>query len=96
MTTTASSNQENESISQAQDYPVDLDTVDQDLDIAQKAAVIHVALDWPSGQLCRNCHERWPCRLARWGTGVLHAAGWSDEDVTTLIQRAEAGDVPWA
>ncbi len=96
MATAASSNQEHGFMEQAEDYPVDLATVHLDQDIAQKAVIVHVAQDWPGGRLCRNCGEHWPCRLARWGVNVLLAGEWSHEDITTLIEHAKAGEVPWA
>jgi hypothetical protein len=77
------------------EYPVNLETIRQDLPYAQRAVVIHQGEDWPTGQFCRNCHARWPCRLRRWGSGVLTAAGWTPQHVRRLVERAEAGDVPW-
>jgi hypothetical protein len=78
------------------DYPVDLERIRDDLPYAQRAVVIHQGEDWPTGRLCRNCHGRWPCRLARWGVSVLQAAGWTSERIAGLVARAEAGEVPWA
>jgi hypothetical protein len=78
------------------DYPVDLATIRDDLPYAQRAVVIHQGEEWPTGRLCRNCHGRFPCRLARWGVGVLKTAGWTSERIARLLERAEAGDVPWA
>jgi hypothetical protein len=78
------------------DYPVDLETIRDDLPYAQRAVVIHQGEDWPTGRFCRNCHDRYPCRLARWGVGVLQAAGWTSTRMAELLARAEAGEVPWA
>ncbi len=78
------------------DYSVDLEAIRDDLPYAQRAVVIHQGEDWPTGRLCRNCHDRYPCRLARWGVGVLQAAGWTSERMAGLVKRAEAGEVPWA
>lgn len=78
------------------DYRVDLERIRDDLPYAQRAVVIHQGEDWPTGRLCRNCHERYPCRLARWGIGVLQVAGWARERIAVLVARAESGDVPWA
>jgi hypothetical protein len=47
------------------DYPVDLERIRADLPYAQRAVVIHQGEDWPTGRFCRNCHSRYPCRLAR-------------------------------
>ena len=77
------------------DYPVNLETIRDDLPYAQRAVVIHQGEDWPTGRFCRNCHARWPCRLYRWGLAVLRAAGWTPQHVRRLVDRAEAGDVPW-
>jgi hypothetical protein len=63
------------------DYPVYLETIRQDLPYAKRAVVVHQGEDWPSGRYCRNCHARFPCRLARWGLGVLGAAGWTSERI---------------
>jgi hypothetical protein len=78
------------------DYPVDLETISADLPYAERAVVIHQGEDWPSGRFCRNCHARFPCRLARWGVGVLQVAGWTNERIAELPAQAKAGDVPWA
>ncbi len=78
------------------DYVVDLTTLRADLPYAQRAVAIHQGEDWPMGRFCRNCHDRYPCRLARWGVGLLQAAGWTSERIAGLVARAEAGDVPWA
>jgi hypothetical protein len=78
------------------DYPVDLEAVRADLSYAKRAVVIHQGEDWPSGRFCRNCHARFPCRLARWGMSVLQVAGWTSERIAELPRKAEAGDVPWA
>jgi hypothetical protein len=78
------------------DYPVDLETIRQDMPYAQRAVVIHQGEDWPTGRFCRNCHARYPCRLARWGVGVLQTADWTSRQMAQLIERAEAGEVPWA
>jgi hypothetical protein len=77
------------------DYPVHLDRLPQDVPYAQRAVVIHQGEDWPTGRFCRNCHGRYPCRLARWGVGVLQAAGWTSGQMAGLLARAEAGEVPW-
>jgi hypothetical protein len=77
------------------DYPVDLERIRDDLPYAQRAVVIHQGEDWPTGRFCRNCHDRYPCRLARWGVGVLQAAGWTSTRMAELLARAEAGEVPW-
>jgi hypothetical protein len=78
------------------DYRVDLETIREDVPYAQRAVVIHQGEDWPTGRFCRNCHDRYPCRLARWGVGVLQTAGWTSERMARLVARAEAGEVPWA
>jgi len=93
--TAASGNRKHDFMEQAEDYPVDPATVHLDQDAAQKAVTVHMAQDWPSGPVCRNCGERWPCRLARWGVNVLLAGEWSHEDITKLVEHAKAGDVPW-
>jgi hypothetical protein len=77
------------------EYPVDTVNAERDVRYAQKALVIHQGEDWPTGRFCRNCHARFPCRLARWGVRVLVAAGWTSRDMAHLVERAEAGDVPW-
>jgi hypothetical protein len=77
------------------DYPVNLETIRDDLPYAQRAVVIHQSEDWPTGRFCRNCHARWPCRLYRWGLAVLRTAGWTPQHMRRLVDRAEAGDVPW-
>jgi hypothetical protein len=77
------------------DYPVNLETIRDDLPYAQRAVVIHRGEDWPTGRFCRNCHARWPCRLYRWGFAVLRTAGWTPQHMRRLVDRAEAGDVPW-
>jgi hypothetical protein len=67
------------------DYPVELDRVPDDVEIAQRTVVIHQAEDWPAGRyLDRNDHTRWPCRLYRSGRAVLEAAGWSAVDIAAL------------
>jgi hypothetical protein len=77
------------------DYPVNLETIRQDVPYAQRAVVIHQGEDWPTGRFCRNCHARFPCRLVRWGVGVLQMAGWTSRDMARLVERAEVGEVPW-
>lgn len=77
------------------DYPVNLESIRQDLPYAQRAVVIHQGEDWPAGRFCRNCHARFPCRLARWGVGVLRVAGWTIGRIAQLVEKAEAGGVPW-
>lgn len=67
-----------------------------DLRFGQMALVIHQPIDWPAGPACRNCHGRWPCRIYRWGLDVVIAAGWSTGDITELLTRAAAGEVPWS
>jgi hypothetical protein len=78
------------------DYPVNLEAIREDLPYAQRAVVIHQGEDWPTGRFCRNCHGRWPCRLYRWGFAVLTTAGWTPQHMGRLVERAEAGDVPWS
>lgn len=70
--------------------------VNEDVRLAQRAVIVHQAEDWPAQKLCRNCHQRAPCPLHRWGLKVLLAAGWTDVDIAELVARANAGDVPWA
>jgi hypothetical protein len=79
------------------DYPVPTDRLlaERDVRYAQMAVVIHQGEDWPSGRFCRNCHARFPCRLARWGVRVLAAAGWTSRDMAHLVEQAKAGEVPW-
>lgn len=77
------------------DYPVNLEAIRQDLPNAQRAVVIHQGEDWPAGRFCRNCHAPYPCRLARWGVGVLHVAGWTNKRIAQLAEQAEAGELPW-
>jgi hypothetical protein len=76
-------------------YPVKLETIRQDLPYAQRAVVVHQGEDWPSGRYCRNCHARFPCRLACWGLAVLQTAGWTSERIAGLLERAQSGEVPW-
>jgi hypothetical protein len=76
-------------------YPVNLETIRQDLPYAKRAVVIHQGEDWPAGRFCRNCHARWPCRLYRWGFGALGAAGWTADMMRGLVARAEAGELQW-
>ncbi len=78
------------------DYPVDPERGDQDLEPAQKAVAVHQPEQWPSGRYCRNDHSRWPCRLYRWGHQVLWLAGWREAEFVELLLRAESGDVPWS
>jgi hypothetical protein len=78
------------------DYSVSLETLREDLPYAQRAVVIHQGEDWPTGRFCRNCHARYPCRLARWGVNVLQVAGWTSERIAQLVAQAKAGKVPWA
>ncbi len=82
-------------MSALEEYPVDPEHLDRDVGLAQKAVVIHAPEQWPSGTYCTNCHDRHPCRLHRWGRQVLCLAGWRDAEVTALLRRAAAGDVPW-
>jgi hypothetical protein len=77
------------------DYPVNLETIRADLPYAQRAVVIHQGEDWPTGRFCRNCHDHYPCRLARWGVAVLRAAGWMSERIALLVAHADLGEVPW-
>jgi hypothetical protein len=77
------------------DYPVNLEAIRQDLPYAQRAVVIHQSEDRPAGQFCRNCHARYPCRLARWGVVVLHVAGWTNKRIAQFAEQAEAGGVTW-
>jgi hypothetical protein len=77
------------------EYPVDMVNAERDVRYAQMAVVVHQGEDWPSGRFCRNCHARFPCRLARWGFRTLAAAGWTSRDMARLVERAKAGDVPW-
>jgi hypothetical protein len=76
-------------------YPVNLETIRQDLPYARRAVVIRQGEDWPAGRFCRNCRARWPCRLARWGWAVLRIVGWTAGDMRRLVERAVAGDVRW-
>ena len=77
------------------EYLVDITNAERDVRYAQMAMVIHQGEDWPSGRFCRNCHARFPCRLAHWGFRVLVAAGWTSRDMAHLVERARAGEVPW-
>jgi hypothetical protein len=77
------------------DYPVNLETLRQDLPYAKRAVVIHQGEDWPASRFCRSCRTRWPCRLYRWGFAVLSVAGWTATAMRRLVEQAEAGDVPW-
>jgi hypothetical protein len=70
------------------EYQVDLDRVQDDMPLAQWLVITHQGEDWPTGRHCRNCHDRAPCRLYRWGCQVLTAAGWSEQDVAALEARA--------
>jgi len=76
------------------EYPIELDRVHDDVPMAQRAVIIHQAEHWPTGLFCRNCHDRWACRLYRWGQRVLVAAGWSEQDIADLVVRASAGELP--
>ena len=73
------------------EYPVDLDRVQDDVPLAQRAVIVHQPEDRPTGQYCRNDHTRWPCRLYRWGQAVLEAAGWSGANIAALASRAAPG-----
>ncbi len=77
------------------DVPVDAATAHLDVRFAQRAVVVHGPEVWPGGAVCRNCHAAWPCRVCRWGVAVLHAVGWTDEEIVALVDRARNGDVPW-
>jgi hypothetical protein len=74
----------------ADDYPVPTDRLlaQCDAPFARLAVAIHQGEDWPSGRLCRNCRPRFPCGLARWGHGVLVAAGWTSADVARFLAQA--------
>jgi hypothetical protein len=73
-----------------------LSPTDRDIAVAERLVIVHQAQEWTTGHFCRNDHARWPCRLHRWGMSVLLTAGWSEQDITELVRRAEAVDVPWA
>jgi hypothetical protein len=77
------------------DVPLEQVMAEQNLRYGQMAVVIHQGEDWPAGRFCRNCHARFPCRLALWGARVLEAAGWTTVDVAHMLGRAKSGDVPW-
>jgi hypothetical protein len=77
-------------------YPVQLDRVQEDVPVAQRAVIVHQPEHWPAGCFCRNCKTRWPCRLHAWGLTVLQAAGWTGVQIGELVRRAKAGEVPWA
>ena len=77
-------------------YPVQLDRVQEDVPLAQRAVIVHQPEQWPAGCFCRNCKARWPCRLHAWGLTVLQAAGWTGVRIAELVRRAGAGEVPWA
>ncbi len=81
--------------SEPDDVQVDLAAAHCDVRFAQRAVVVHGPELWPSGRICRNCHAPWPCRTCRWGVAVLHATGWTDEHIVSLVERAKKGDVPW-
>ena len=74
---------------------IDQATAARHLIVAQKAVVIHRPEQWPTGNFCVNCHARWPCRLCRWGVAVLQANRWTTEDITSLVRRAQAGEISW-
>jgi hypothetical protein len=74
---------------------IDPEHVEQDVELAQRAVVVHQPESWPTGLFCRNDHARWPCRLYRWGHLVLWLSGWREADITELVHKAEAGTVPW-
>jgi hypothetical protein len=63
---------------------------------AMRVVVIHGPEDWLAGRHCHNCHERFPCELARWGVETLLADSWPQEDVARLMRRVERGEIPWA
>jgi hypothetical protein len=73
-------------------------TVAHDLDVAlaQRLVITHQPEDWPTRRYCQNDHYSWPCRLHAWGSAVLQAAGWPEEDIAELVVRAKAGEIPWA
>jgi hypothetical protein len=75
--------------SRARDYVIVLNPTDQDIAIAQRLIMVHKGEDWPVGRLCRNDHERHPCRLYRWAVDVLVTAGWKPDRIAEVVQRRD-------
>lgn len=76
------------------EFPVDRLRLHQDVPLAGRAVMVHQAEAWPTGTYCRNDRAPHPCRLARWGRGVLAAAGWSEERIAELVRLAGTGETP--
>ncbi|MEV4755448.1 hypothetical protein AB0J86_10080 [Micromonospora sp. NPDC049559] len=66
------------------------------LPLAVRAVVVHAPQEWPAGPVCRNDRSPYPCRLARWGRGVLAAAGVAEDRVESLIAAGDPYASPWA
>ncbi len=71
------------------EFPVLTPVVDEHVRLAVRAVVTHAPQEWPSGVVCRNDREVFPCRLGRWGRRVLLAAGVAEERLDALVA---AGD----
>jgi hypothetical protein len=69
---------------------------EEDVQVAQRALLVHVVEHWPHGDFCRNCKAPFPCRLARWGYRVLKLANWSDQAIAELYAEfRRTGTPPW-
>ncbi|MEV0805324.1 hypothetical protein [Micromonospora sp. NPDC050200] len=62
------------------DFPVLTPVTDEDLTLALRALRIHTPESWPEGELCRSERVPYPCRLARWASATIEAAGLTDQD----------------
>ncbi|OLB80619.1 MAG: hypothetical protein AUI14_06145 [Actinobacteria bacterium 13_2_20CM_2_71_6] len=68
-----------------------------DIQLAQRAVIVHHGESWPHGDYCRNCRAPFPCRLARWGRRVLTYAGYTEAAVAALIAECRhTGRAPWS
>ncbi|GAA1396742.1 hypothetical protein ACFQZ4_11905 [Catellatospora coxensis] len=59
---------------------------------AKQIARVHCPIEWPEGDLCLNCHQRFPCAAYSWAFDVLADAGWSAEQIEGLDVRTG----PWS
>jgi hypothetical protein len=82
-------------VSPLDEYVIIVNPTNRDVAAAERMVIVHQPEDWVTGRFCQNDHTRWPCRLYRWGVNVLLTAGWSEDDVAALVDRAKRGDMPW-
>jgi hypothetical protein len=76
------------------DFPVLTPVTDEDLALAVKAITTHAPESWPEGELCRSERVPHPCRLARWGSATLRAAGLGEDQAGELVGADQPH--PWA